>query len=63
MPSCPRCHKAKWKTQPAPEDFRQRVLHCMECGFEVDVRVFRQSRRILLRDNGKDLRVDAVSES
>jgi transcription elongation factor Elf1 len=46
---CPECRKRKWALRTDPKNFRQRVLHCMECGFEVDIRVVRASRRLLAR--------------
>jgi transcription elongation factor Elf1 len=54
--SCPSCGKQKWAMRTDPADFRQKVLHCMECGFEVDLRVVRASRHIVRQDGGQDLR-------
>lgn len=63
MQPCPECGKVKWATVDSAADFRKKALRCMECGFEVDARVFVQARRILRRDDGQDLRPDAASES
>ncbi len=52
---CPNCKQQKWATRSDPSNFRQKVLHCMECGFEVDLRVVRASRQIVQRDDGQDL--------
>lgn len=53
--ACPECGKQKWSIRADPADFRQRVVHCMECGFTVDLRVVRASRFIVRRDGGQDL--------
>lgn len=55
--SCPSCGQRKWATRTDQQNFRQRVLRCMECGFEVDARVAVQAKRILKRDDGQDLQV------
>jgi hypothetical protein len=59
-PPCPECHKHKWATRAAADDFRREVLHCMECGFEVDKHVAMTARRIVRRDGGQDVRADAL---
>lgn len=55
---CPECGKQKWAGRTASDNFREKVLHCMECGFEVDLRVARVARTILRRDGGQDVQVD-----
>lgn len=52
---CSECKQRKWATRNSPTDFREKVLHCMECGFEVDLRVAKASRRIVRHDGGQDL--------
>lgn len=52
---CPECGKQKWATRNARNNWREQVLHCMECGFEVDLRVAKASRRIVRHDRGLDL--------
>lgn len=53
---CPNCGKQKWANRTTyPNNVRQQMLHCMECGFEVDLRVAKASRRIVRHDRGLDL--------
>lgn len=57
--ACPNCNQQKWASQTSyPNNVRQQMLHCMECGFEVDLRVVRDSRRILRRDGGQDVHAE-----
>lgn len=55
---CPNCKRSKWLEKEDAQNFRRRVLHCMEpeCGFEVDVRVALTAGRIIRRDAGQDVR-------
>lgn len=52
---CPRCAKSKWAEREDRANWRRRVLHCMECGFEVDMHVAARAKGILRRDRGQDV--------
>ena len=61
---CPECKRNKWAERSDRANFRRQVLHCMECGFEVDLHVADTAKRILRRDRGQDVRAaEPVSES
>jgi transcription elongation factor Elf1 len=63
MTTCPECGKAKWATVDSRADFRRKAMRCMECGFEVDARVFDEAERILQLDEGQDLQPDVPQKA
>ena len=52
---CPTCDKLKWALIADPKLPGNDLLHCNECGFEVDIRVVKREQWILAAiDDAKD---------
>jgi hypothetical protein len=55
---CPNCKTLTWALIPDPKIPANHLLHCNECGFEVDMRVVSRVQWIL-RDTADDRSVQA----
>lgn len=52
---CPTCKTLKWALTPDPKVKNNELLHCNECGFEVDMRVVSREQWILSQiDDSQD---------